>query len=240
MSALPERRKSAEELAELRESLGISKDGPPTGAPGVAKTSLPEPEPSDKQDAEDLKSSVFDAPAEDPKKEQKAMPKLKQVRSLRRSERVPLDQARKVSDSGKLPVRRHTENELRQLKCVEPVAAEAPAVHLQKMTAGLVSLFVIYGGGVLLIVVSGLGASTRGVLPMDLPWSWLADLAKLPNYSMILYGLLLGGVAVLLLGALWIYFLKTLSRHHAGFMTIIAVLVLVFGTLYFFPQLHGA
>ena len=40
--------------------------------------------------------------------------------------------------------------------------------------------------------------------------------------------------------AAFIYFKKPLSRHHAAFIGVMALFVIVFGALYYFPQLrHG-
>lgn len=238
MSPLPERRKSAEELAALRETLGISAEGPPPGAPGVAKGGALEEEVKTGI-VEELKSAVFEAPAEvAPAAEVKA----KTVRSLRKSERLPRERPRqtfsKMAD-GKLPVRRHTENELVRLKHAEAPAVVPPVVHLERITAGGTTLLFLYGVGMLLVSLGWAGRWARGLPSMDLP-DWLAEAVALPYYGMILYGLLAGGAAVMLLGAGWIHLRRPRSRHHAGFLTIIAVLVLVFGTLYSFPALHGA
>jgi uncharacterized membrane protein YozB (DUF420 family) len=76
--------------------------------------------------------------------------------------------------------------------------------------------------------------------PFDLPFEWLGRVVEAEWYPSTIMGLIGGVSAGVLLIAGWVAWRRPLSRHHAGFMTIIAVLVLVFGTLYFFPGLHGA
>jgi amino acid permease len=45
---------------------------------------------------------------------------------------------------------------------------------------------------------------------------------------------------VALLFAAFIYFKKPLSLHHAAFIAVMSLFVIVFGALYYFPQLrHG-
>ena len=292
MSPLPKKKKTPEELAALRESLGISSEGPPANAPGVmghGPIGPPEPQPAEiapePAPIPEVKKEVAKAPVieAEPQAEPEIRPeqpvvleteeapeaKVKVVMSLRKSERLPVDKPKRVSsrNDGKIPTRKHREGERIPLeKPTEPISAtatqlptrkhsdqelarlrhaplpgvEAPAVHLANQTAGLVSLLVIYGIGVILMVVAGLGAMAGRASAFDLPFDWLKDAVSLPNFSMILFGVMTAGVAVMLLGAAWVYFKKPISQYHAAIMTIIAVLVLVFGTLYFFPGLHGA
>jgi hypothetical protein len=292
VSPLPKKKKTPEELAALRESLGISPDGPPPGAPGVMGAATTAPveapsvapipevkvevpmvplaEPVAKVEPEVSRVSVTREVAEEKVKvEEVTELKPKPVRSLRRSERLPVDQPKKVvsQDGGKLPTRRHregeriplekpaervsvgsgslptrkhTDQELARMRLAPLPGVEPAAVHLARQTMGLFGLIAIYGVGVILMLVAGSGVVASKASSIDLPFDWLRDAVALPNFLMILFGIMAGGVAVLLLGAAWIYFKKQLSLVHAALMTIIAVLVLVFGTLYFFPGLHGA
>jgi hypothetical protein len=67
------------------------------------------------------------------------------------------------------------------------------------------------------------------------PMEQIKSLAAHP--ALIIFGYLLafaGGAGGLLV-ALYFFLKKPRSHHHAAFIAIIAVLVLVFGTLYFFP-----
>ncbi len=47
-------------------------------------------------------------------------------------------------------------------------------------------------------------------------------------------------VAVSLLVAVFIFFKKPVSRHHAAFIAVISLFVIVFGALHYFPQLRNA
>ena len=145
--------------------------------------------------------------------------KPKPVRSLRRSERLPVDQPKKVvsKDSGKLPTRRHREGERIPLeKPSEPVSVgcgslptrkhtdqelarmrlaplpgvEPAAVHLARQTMGLFGLIAIYGVGVILMLVAGSGVVAAKASSIDLPFDWLRDAVALPNFLMILFEIL--------------------------------------------------
>lgn len=218
MSALPQRKKTAEEIAKLREGLGIPPVSPAAGheaAPAppapVLSPEPPAPEPGPVEEAAvgfEPTSEEISAPpvvtGEPEKLPVSSGPKP--VRSLRRSERQPVPAAPspKASGSGAIPARRRTEEEIADLRRREmlrnigsPDAPPAPVAHLQAITAhwALVAL------GYLLAFAGGIG------------------------------GLLVAG---------WIAWKKPRSRHHAGFMTGIAVLVLAFGALYCFPNLRQA
>jgi len=67
------------------------------------------------------------------------------------------------------------------------------------------------------------------------PVEQIKSLAAHP--AIVILGYLLafaGGVGGLVVAA-YLFLKKPRSHHHAAFIAIIAVLVLVFGTLYFFP-----
>ncbi len=70
-----------------------------------------------------------------------------------------------------------------------------------------------------------------GVPPMDFPALWMADLSRQPWLSKAGLGSLglFCGTAFLLAG--WIVWKKPRSSHHAGFIAIVTLLVLVFGIL---------
>ncbi|BCX50280.1 hypothetical protein HAHE_41880 [Haloferula helveola] len=286
MSPLPERRKTPEELAALRESLGISADGPPPGAPGVRRE-----EPAEEEGAADeLKAAVFEKapvpsaeeqqielareslpakqekPVEEPTPEPEAVeeppaseavtersakeptvplkaPKAVGTHSLRKSRGLVVDQPKQVRhrEDGSLPVRRHTDEELTRLRRIEAPANEAPAMYLAKQTAPLPVVLLLYGLALIGVSVGVLDLLWISKSPiMDLPFGWLQEFAAAEWRTRAVFITLAATAGILLLGAAWISLLKKLSMHHAGFLTIIAVLVLVFGTLYFFPELHGA
>lgn len=227
MSPLPERRKSAEELAALRESLGIPGERPegPTF-------------PAQKEAIETPKSSVFEKPAdlEMPK------PAPKPVRSLRKSKGLVVDQPKETvaANTGKLPFRRHTDKELVGLRKTEAPPSVPPAVHLESMTARWWWLALFYGLGLVLIFLALLGGWARGLSKFDLPAEWVFALVRWENFPLLQFAMLIGSGVLMLGGAAWLRFRRPRSQHHAGILTIVAVLVLVFATLYFYPELNGA
>ncbi|MFD0892051.1 hypothetical protein KBB96_11540 [Luteolibacter ambystomatis] len=182
MSALPQRKKSAEEIARLREEMGLP------GSPSNVSTEAP-PESA---------PEIDDEPP-------RPRPPAKAVRSLKRSERQPAPEedaapvVAKASGSA-LPTRRHSERELDTMRRHEAMTAAntgvSPALsHLQLSTAHPFLL----GLGYVLALAGGVGA-----FPV----------------------------------ALYIALKKPFSRHHAGFMAMIAVLVAAFTALYLFPNLN--
>ena len=59
-------------------------------------------------------------------------------------------------------------------------------------------------------------------------------------YDAFPIGVTVACVAVALLLASFVFLKKPLSRHHADFISVIALFVIVFGALHYFPQLrHG-
>lgn len=243
MSPLPEKRKSAEEIAELRKTLGIPGEGAPTEDAAAPLAPDPRPEPAADEPPEPAPQP--EAPEPEPPAGERSVPevpKLLPKHSLRKSEQLVVDQPKKAvaRDSGELPVHRHSERELMQLRRAQSGPATPPAVQLEKLGAHPAALGLLYGAGVLGCGLAMLGVWASTLPPMDLPFDWLAAAVVRPGYRMVLFGILAGGAGIMLLGAGWIGWRKKRSSHHAGILTILAVLVLVFGTLYFFPQLHGA
>lgn len=287
MSPLPERRKTPEELAKLRESLGIPAEGPPAGAPGVKRD-----EPADETEVEALKSAVFESPEEetaamdapapemetpDPSAEERAEeledgdeeaaeklvpeegeedpggdlegstepkhPDHLPAHSLRKSAGLAVDQPKPVRhrSDGSLPARRHTDAELMKLRRIEKGPEETPVDYLSRRTLALPAVISLYALAVLSVAVLLMESLWWSrTPPLDLPFGWMRDWVIQDWYRVSVMGIV-GGLAVgSLLFAGWVAWRRPLSRHHAGFVVIMAVLVLVFGTLYFFPNLHGA
>ncbi|MEM1084167.1 MAG: hypothetical protein AAGI48_08585 [Verrucomicrobiota bacterium] len=283
MSPLPNRKKTPEELAALRESLGISPEGPPPGAPGTAaapsKPETPTPaqptppaesegkreaaelpakkqleppakreskEPEAEPELESEPSAEMKAAAEEVAEEpvvlgkpKKKTPEARPVRSLRKSERLPVDQPKRAvaRNSGELPTRRHTDQELARLRH-QPANFSGPPP--SALTVAWPMLVVIYGFGSSLIVLAVAGAIAEKVARIDLPFDWLRNAVVRDDYRLLLFGVMAAGAGAMLVGAAWIFFKRPSSSFHSAFLTIIAVLVLVFGTLYLFPGLHGA
>lgn len=106
MSPLPQRKKSVEELNQLRDQLGIHLQTPPVApapatpappAPAIAQSPLPATIPQ-----------IAPIPASAPKP----------VRSLKRSEReaAPRQRPARTSSFSKIPARRHDSNEIQELR----------------------------------------------------------------------------------------------------------------------------
>ena len=254
MSLLPQRKKSAEEIAKLRESFGI-----PGQAPAEEETPAAEPEP--------ISAVVSKPPAETPKAEvvseppaskaivaEKAIPEphhaprqvrslkrserdpepaadepvaveapvtvavqpSKPVRSLRKSERIPVAPVEiqtPPADSA-LPVHRHNDHELNELRRKAAITMQSPAVHYAMIRAHKA------------LVIPGYLFALGGAVCF--------------YYYELSIGITAGCVAAALLVAGFIFLKKPLSRHHAAFISVIALFVIVFGALHYFPQLrHG-
>jgi hypothetical protein len=227
VSPLPERRKTPEELAELRESLGIS--------------AAPEKTPEAEKD--DLQAAVFSPPAES----ESALPESTAeteptIHSLRKSARLPVDQPKpqKSQGGGALPTRRHTDEELMRLRRMQSTATGAAIEDLGRKTLstpGLVLGYTAVGLAAVLLMLDAWWLTRTPIL--DLPFDWLRSFVEVEWHALSMKAGIGGLAGGGLLFAGWIAWRRPLSRHHAGFLTIMAMLVLVFATLYFFPNLHG-
>lgn len=222
MSLLPQRKKSADELAKLREDLGIPGQAPeaeapaevPTGVAPAAPPSLPKQVHSlrKSEHAEALPHSippVSGAPS--------AAPPPKKVRSLRKSEQVPLPaQPPESAPDSSLPIHRHSDDEIMRIRRQEMFAMQTA----QPLNPKLIPAH-------LALVIPGYLFAIGGVVSFYFYEQPIAVTAAC--------------VAVSLLVAGFIFLKKPLSQHHAAFISVIAMLVIVFGALHYFPQLrHGS
>jgi len=220
MSPLPQRKKTAEEIAKLRESLGIPDAAPPPPSPTATGAAPPPPElqappppaaepvPTEPllARADTPSSAALGTPAlaiPEPLPEPAAPPgdeEVRIVRSLKKSERLPLPRKTvpvlKTSADSIIPTGRRSESELNELRRQQAFEAKSPVVQLQAITAGP---FLI-GIGYFLALAGGIG-----------------------------------GLAV----AAYLWRKKPRSVHHAGFMATIAFFIIFFGALYLFPQLRN-
>ena len=259
MSLLPQHKKSAEEIAKLRESLGIPGPSPveeelpaktpvPAAAtkqmaepllPGISTdhglATLPVAEVHAAKPVRSLKRSeripvlaVEDdatldqgiVPLETPAIQTESPPRAphapKPVRSLRKSEQIPLpaDNHPESPADSKLPGHRHSDKELDQIRRQGVIAMQAVATHPMTLKAHPA------------LVIPGYLAAAAGAVGYyfyDLHISITAVC-----------------VAAALLDAAFIFFKKPLSLHHAAFIAVLSLFVIVFGALYYFPQLrHG-
>lgn len=253
MSLLPQRKKSAEEIAKLRESFGIPGQSPetedaverfaPTAAPAP---SIPEPppkavpppdpvpvaaelpvtvlgrdpiptlEPETNPEVVHLDAVISGPPHEEPPAEEPILPEPaahgpKRVRSLRKSEQGPLHLPPPPAAGSKLPFHRHSDREIRILKRNEALAPHPHPVPPAKLAAHPVIIIPAYLAAII-------GAVTCFIYDTELVYPAVCE-----------------GFALLV--ALFIFVKKPLSRHHAGFLAMLAVMVVVFGALHYFPNL---
>jgi len=258
MSLLPERKKSAEEIARLRETLGV----PPAAAPepsaaipqasAAADTLVPHVHQADlvhtsppaalsplpaaaapgAKPVHSFKRSERDplsrhaaagpaAPVQAPSVSQAEPPPPtdpKPIRSLRKSEQSPPARTPVRDDSagdGRIPFRRHSDEELHEIRRREAIALlNIPPPDPRLLPAHPAAIAPGY-------VLAFSGASC--FLFEDFPLAATA-----------------GCAAAALLVALAILLRRPISRHHSAFIFIIALFVIVFGALHYFPQLRHA
>ncbi len=255
MSPLPQRKKSAEEIAKLRESFGLPGQEPGTESlPAESRPSTPAVESA-------LPRVVA---AANPQAVVEPVPVVhapKEVRSLKRSERVVVlhpddeevvEKLLPVAAPVDLPVAAkpavHSPKVVRSLRKSEQGPVQAPRVkpipdsklpvhrHSDEEISRIRRMEAI-----------------AAMTPQEKPRNLSAHLALvIPGYLMTLagaagmyfYDIPLAVTAALagttLLIALFIFIRKPLSRHHAAFMFIAALFLTVFGALHYFPQIqHG-
>ena len=216
MSLLPQHKKSAEEIAKLRETLGVHDPSPDeeksqaAAPPPAEKSHAPKPVHSLKRSE---RTPVLAVEAEEP--ESAVIPKPrepKHVRSLRKSEQIPLSAVHLPAPDSSLPIHRHSAEEIQQIRRQETLAA--PVSHLLARRAHPALVIPGY-----LFAI----AAAVGYYFYDLQISITAAC-----------------VGIALLFAAFIYFKKPLSLHHAAFIAVMSLFVIVFGALHYFPQLrHG-
>jgi hypothetical protein len=242
MSSLPQRKKSPEEIARLRETLGIPGGAPPMEAPEVSREPLPSdvdtivpanheatvvheqapaelPKPPPQQ-VHSLKRSELAVPApqaESGEPDAAAAPAArgpKPVRSLRKSERLPAAPHPEPPPGSNLPQVRHSDEEIAGIRRREALALMNAKPNPMLYPAHPAAIVPGYLSA---------AAAAAGFQFYQLPIA--ATLAL---------------VAVSLLFAAFIGIRKPVSRHHAAFIAAISLLVLVFGALHYFPHLRHA
>ncbi|MCW1885857.1 hypothetical protein OKA04_14045 [Luteolibacter flavescens] len=247
---LPQRRKSAEEIAKLRESLGIPGEAQEeatapeepaieTSAPVSADASPEEQAPADPAVEEAAKSEI---PAPKPpvtaeEKPQSTVPQ-RQVRSLRKSEQKPVELPR-VETKGGIPVRRHDDRELMEIRRAQSAPPEQTIAHVQSQLAPWPLVFLIYLLPFTGALLGWLAAWTPKIPQPHFPALWMGDLSRKAWLGDAGFAALTICCVLGLAGAGWIAKKKRLSRHHAGFITILAVLIAVFGIIHKFDPTHG-
>lgn len=257
MSPLPQRKKTAEEIAQLRESLGIptaleestapakvaekvdqliSNTHQAVAQPAVEPTRINPPAeafPHGSVVSHSLKRSerpvtseppialpAAPAPAVDVQSEPApVIHSVKRVHSLKKSEQGPivLTNHHLAAADSSLPVHRHSDREIEEMRRREALSLlqKKPVVAIPTRAHPIVVIL-----GYLLEIAAVIGFAY---------YDWRIEITA-------------GCVACALVIAAIIYLRNTYSRHHAAFITVIALFVIAFGALYYFPQLqfkHG-
>lgn len=247
---LPQRRKSAEEIAKLREEMGIPGAVPPavaaetqTEGPTAAAALAPAPPPS-----------IFEPPAEG---ELPPSPAPKPVKSLRRSERQPLERKAPVerrapvatsaaaagsapAAAAAIPQRRHSDDEIQHLRMQTLATPEAAISYIHHLEAPKLWLIAGYAGSVLGFIAGRWGRILPDKPTPDFTFEWMASLSRLSFFPAACLVLMVLLSALSLAVAAGIWWKKPRSRHHSGFIAMITVLLVTFGTIiYYLPTTHG-
>lgn len=199
MSFLPQRKKSAEEITHLRETLGVpvlqENQEPANDVHDTTISQTPEQAP------------LLARPASAPKP----------VRSLRKSEQIPvlLPTPPSPNPDSKLPLQRRSDEEIAAIRRRDTLAMMTPPPPNRKLAVAHP-----------VILVMGYICALAGISCFFF--------AEFPIPATVACGL----VALLIAATiLWRY---PISRHHAAFIAVIALLVLAFATLHYFPHLRHA
>lgn len=258
MSLLPQRKKSAEEIAKLRESLGIPGISPvtepapaatsPAATPPAAISSEPvetivpthheavvvhppetaplDPPPSpvshgprtvhSLKRSERIPALPVDEPAEETPAAVPQHQGPKRVRSLRKSEQVPILAVTPIESAAdsKIPFHRHSDKELNDLRRRDALSMLTPVANPRLAVAHIALIIPGY-----LLAVAGASCFYFYEFPM-------AATAACAATALLIAG--------------FIFLRRPISRHHAAFIAVIALFVIVFGALHFFPQLQHA
>ncbi len=272
MSLLPQRKKSPEEIAKLRESLGIpgvdleslqTSPEAATRATAAVETltpthheaivvaesitppitaPMPAPVHHGPKPVHSLKRSerIPALPMDDSPAPKEVIPTadppivLKTVRSLRKSEQGPVlvPAPKETAAESKLPVHRHSDQELSEIRRREALAALQAAEPNPRLA-------VAHPG----ILAPGYLFSLCGLLPLayDLYQNFSTEgrdkIALAPSLPVAVPA---ACAAVALLIAAFILLRRPISRHHGAFIAVITLFVIVFGALHYFPQLLHA
>lgn len=230
MSLLPQRKKSAEEIAELRGNLGI-----PAQSPADETAAFADAAPLPKIDADAFDLKKVESPIED----FSFVPTLAIDPSIDKDlavETVPMPPSEPVvaklavqepkpepiappmpmsaDTDGKIPNRKHSTSEIESLRRQIAFAQVEPVYdpRLQKAHPFLVAL------GYIPVLI---GASI----------AWFYDQPIIVTAPFVGFSMLV---------ALYVLIRKPISRHHAGFIFAICFLAIAFGILHYFPQLQHA
>jgi hypothetical protein len=202
---IPDRKKTPEELAALREAFGF-----------IQNLATPTPTPADQPKTPVFEKVIGQAmrptPPPAPSSPVVRKPKKKRIHSLRRVE-LPLAPGYKIQNQTQIPKTRHTPEDIAEIRKRETLAnlsanALNPIARLEKLTAHPVLLTLTYLTAFLAIYAA-----------------WQAVFFITPISLIFVSGLLTA----------YIFWRKKRSRHHAAILIIILVMTLVFGGIHYAP-----
>ncbi len=252
MSLLPQRKKSPEELARLRDSLGVPASPPQveevldTAEPSAAKArevdtiiasnheaalvhpaetiplaAQPAEPPSSPKPVHSFKRSERLPAATATVAAEAAPPTVtldarspKPVRSLRKSEQLPLPPQPESPPDSSLPHQRHSDDEIAEIRRREALAM-MNAKPNPKLFPAHPAMIV---PGYLAPIIASVGLYFY----------------EFPIVATI------ACVTASMLVAAFIGIRKPISRHHAAFIAVIALFVIIFSALHYFPHLRHA
>jgi len=216
---LPQRRKSAEEIAKLRESMGIP------GATAPEEPVLPE-------DPVIPAAPAAAEPPPPPPTTARIRPEARASRSLRKSERAPVVvRSPDLRDDAAIPIRRKSERELMELRRIQQPQPDRSLAHLRGMEVPWPVIALGYLLPLSGALLGGFAAWAPGIQEPDFPTLWLAALSRAPWLSIAGIASLAAFCGLGFTLAAWCAWKKPRSRHHAGFIGLLSLLVLVFGIL---------
>ncbi len=250
MNPLPQRKKSAEEIAKLRETMGIP--AAPTMGEEIA---LPELHAEEALPVENVveptgieRISMPPPPAWIPLPQQLAsLGAARAVHSLRRSERRVIDQAgEKVIEPAPLPIP-IAPRMVKSLRKSEQVPVNPVRHHPLPAETTLPTqrhsereLSDIQRQGAIQLQAATNDPRTKiAHLALVIPGYFMCLIPPIGIYYYAL-PLLYTALAVLCVSSItgYIFIKKPLSRHHAAFLAVMVIFTLIFSSLYYFPQLR--
>jgi hypothetical protein len=221
---LPQRRKSGETSEEAEET-DDAVDSPVADEPSAVSKK--------EQEEEAVATAAVPQVSEKEQEVEKRPLPARKVRSLRKSEQKPVELSQVETKNG-IPVRRHDERELMEIRRIQATPPDKSIAYIQHLAAPwpwivLAYLFPLAGAA------CGLFATFSPKIPEpDLQYQWLIDLSRAPWLDKAGFGALATSCAIGLAFAAWFALKKPRSRHHAGFIVILAVLIAVFGIIHQF------
>lgn len=228
---IPQRKKTPEEIAALREGLGIPDELPkpgeqrkrpaaPTAPKNHQKSPAPTSDPVAPKEATKLPprepTQILDK-TPPPDKKEKSNPPTPAHHSLRKQE-LPLAPAPAVTHKSTLPTSRHDPDDIAEIRRRDALqnlgnTQHDPAAHLKQITAHWPLLTPAY--------LLACGAAVAA-------WKYVHHATPLTMLSL----------ATLL--AIYIFIKKKRSRHHSAILAIIILMTLVFGSLHYAPLFQNA